>query len=63
MDYACPTDRLFISKKPVKTKTVLSEETKARKAFLAEYRVSAVWNPDTKEYEVRTVRREHVQNI
>ena len=63
MDYACPTDRLFISKKPVKTKTVLSEETKERKAFFSEYRVSVVWNPNTQEYDVQTIRREHAQHI
>ena len=63
MDYAVPTDRLFISKKPVRTKTILTEEDRAREAFFAEYRVSVVWNPDTQEYDVRTVRREHVQHI
>ncbi|MDO5377961.1 MAG: hypothetical protein Q4G52_06470 [Clostridia bacterium] len=60
MDYACPTDRAFITKKQIKRTIVLSDDTKARRAYIAQHRVSVSWNPSTQEYEVSSSEKEHV---
>lgn len=63
MDYACPTDRTFVTTKQVKRKVILSEDTRMRRVFMSEHSVSVVWNPSTKEYDVLSIRKEHVQHI
>jgi hypothetical protein len=49
MDYAYPSNRPFATAKPLKTKTVLSEEAKARRAYIRSHEFSVHVDPLTKE--------------
>lgn len=63
MDYACPTDRAFVTTKQIEKKLVLSDDTRARWAYIAKHRVSVRWNPSTRDYEVVSSEKEHVECI
>ncbi len=59
MDYACPTDRTFVTTKPIKERSVLSDDTRSRRAYIAVHRVSVHWNPSVQDYEVVSLEKEH----
>ena len=49
MNYACRSERPFVITKPIKKKTVLSEQARSIRDYTSTHTVSISVNPDTHE--------------
>ena len=53
MNYACISDRAFITKKDLTAKKTLSDEVKARKAYIRSHKFSLNVNPSNHQADVK----------
>ena len=52
MNYACISDRPFITKKDLSVKKPLTQEAKSRKAFIRSHKFTVNVNPSTQKAEI-----------
>lgn len=53
MNYACISDRAFFTKKDLTAKKTLSDEVKARKAYIRSHKFSLNVNPSNQQADVK----------
>ncbi len=57
MVYACPSDKVFVTSKNIKRKTVLSNEMKARRNYMLSHKVSIHKDENSNELVAEVIKK------